>query len=211
MKKQITLLLIFILFVLGVKAQDSNLAFGFKGGANYASYRTPDAFMDVYKGKIGFYFGGFANIGITEKFKVQPELLFAMQGARFVLKDIEIRGDANNDPKVGDLKKNINEATILLPIMAQYHINETFYAEAGPQFGFILSNKEKIITSPTDNPNFNAPSTTDPDTFDAGIAFGAGFKLTESLGLNARYYFGLIKRDYGIYSSVLNFGFEYSL
>src|SRR5690606_11116384 len=162
-------------------------------------------------GKIGFYFGGFADMGITEKFKVQPELLLAMQGARFVLKDIEFRDDANNEPKVGDLEKSINESTILLPIMAQYHLNETFYVEAGPQFGFILSNKEKIITSPTDDPNFNAPSTADPDTFDAGVAFGAGFKLTESLVLNARYYFGLIKPDYGIYSSVLNFGFEYSL
>ncbi|MEH6765771.1 MAG: porin family protein [Aequorivita antarctica] len=211
MKKQLYLLLILLIFGIASQAQESNLDFGFKGGVNYASYRTPDAFIDVYKGKIGFFVGGFANIGITEKFKVQPELLFAMQGARFVLKDIEIRDGANNEPKVGDLKKNINEATILLPIMGQYHINETFYVEAGPQFGFILSNKEKIITSPTDDPNFNAPNTVDPDTFDAGISFGAGYKFTEKLGLNARYYYGLIKRDYGIYSSVLNIGMEYSL
>src|SRR5690606_1645333 len=159
------------------------------------SYRTPNAFMDVYKGKIGFYFGGFANIGITEKFKVQPELLFAMQGARFVLKDIEIRDDANNEPKVGDLKKSINESTILLPIMAQHQLNETIYVEAGPQSGVILSNKEKIITSPTDYCNFNATCTADPDTIQPAVAFGAGFKLTERLGLNTRYYFGLIRRD----------------
>ncbi|MDC8001930.1 porin family protein [Aequorivita todarodis] len=211
MKKHLYLFLIFMLWALGAQAQQSNLSLGFKGGVNYASYRTPDAFIDVYKGKLGFFVGGFANIGITEKFKVQPELLFAMQGARFVLKDIEIRDGANNEPKVGDLKKNINEATILLPIMARYCITETFYVEAGPQFGFILSNKEKIITSPTDDPNFNVPNTKDPDTFDAGLAFGAGYKLTENLGLNARYYFGLVKRDYGIYSSVLNIGLEYSL
>lgn len=106
---------------------------------------------------------------------------------------------------------NLNEAMILLPIMVQFCVTETFYVEAGSQFGFILSNKEKIITSPTDDSDFNTPNTTDIDTFDAGLAFGAGYELTENLGLKARFYFGLENRDYGIYSAVLNIGVEYSL
>lgn len=211
MKNQLVCALTFFLFSVGAKAQENKMEFGIKGGLNYASYRTPDAFIDVYKGKFGFYLGGFASFAITEKFKVQPELLFALQGARFVIKDIEIREGSDEIPLIGDLKKNVHESTIILPIMGQYYINETFYVEAGPQFGFILSTKEKLITSPTDDPNFNAPQTADPDTFDAGLAFGAGYRLNEKLSLNLRYYFGLIKRDLGVYSSVPNLGLEYKL
>lgn len=211
MRRQILLLIVFLLAVISNQAQEKRFSFGLKGGINYASYSTPNAFVDVYKGKLGFFVGGFATIGLTEKFKIQPELLFAMQGARFVIKDIEIREGAEEGPKIGDLKKNINESTIVLPIMGQYHINEKVYLEAGPQFGFILSTNEKIITSPTDNPNFNAPSTTDPDTFDAGLAIGVGYRFMPILALKMRYYYGLLKRDYGIYSSVLNLGLEYRL
>ncbi len=212
MKRLLQFLALSLITVVTAEAQEQqNLEFGLKGGLNYASYRAPNAFVDVYKGKFGFYVGGFATFAITEKFKVQPELLFALQGARFVIKDIEIRESAEGMPRIGDLKKNMNETTILLPIMGQYHINETVYLEAGPQFGFILSTKEKLITSPTDDPNFNAPSTANPDTFDAGLAFGAGYRFNPNIGLNLRYYYGVIKRDQAIYSSVLNLGLEYKL
>lgn len=209
MKRLLQVAAIFI--AVNMAAQERNLEFGLKGGLNYATYRIPDAIVDVHNGKFGFYLGGFATIGISEKFKAKPELLFALQGSRLVIKDIEIREAADELPKVGDLKKNINEYTIALPIMGQYLINEKFYIEAGPQLGFIISTKEKLITSPTDDPKFNAPSTTDPDNFDAGLAFGLGLNLSPSLALNARYYYGIINRNNGLYSSVLNLGLEYSL
>lgn len=212
MKKLLQILAFFLITVVVVQAQEQhNIEFGLKGGLNYATYRTPNAFIDFYKGKPGFFLGGFASFTISEKFKVQPELLFAMQGARLVIKDVEIRDDPTEVPRVGDVKSNINESTIVHPVMVQYHINETVYIEAGPQFGFILSTKEKLITSPTDDPNFNSFVMSNPDTFDLGLAFGAGYRFTKNIGLNMRYFYGLLKRNNAIYSSVLNLGLEYKL
>lgn len=210
MKRQLLFSALFLM-TLYSQAQTSDVEFGVKGGINYASYRVPNAIFDVHKGKLGFYLGGFATIDIADKFKVQPELLFALQGSRLVIRDIEIREAADEPPKRGDFIKNINEYTIALPIMGQYHINEKFYLEGGPQLGFIISTKEKLITSPTDDPQFNAASNPDPDTFDAGVAFGAGYNLSPILVLNARYYYGFINRNNGLYSSVLNLGLEYKL
>lgn len=209
--KKLILFSVIILISASVQAQKREVEFGLKGGLNYSSFRTPDAANDVYKAKFGFYLGGFATFEITEKFKVQPELQFAVQGARFVLRDIQIIEGSGEPPKIGDFKTRINESTIVLPFMGQYYINEVFYLEAGPQFGFIINTNEKVTESPTDDPNFNSTSNSNRDVFDVGLAIGAGYMLTDNLGLNARYYYGLVKRDSFIYSSVLNIGLEYNL
>ncbi|MBU2927241.1 porin family protein [Winogradskyella psychrotolerans] len=59
----------------------------------------------------GFYFGGVADIGISEEFHIQPELLYAT-----------IDGSS----------------ALMLPIMAKYYVAEGFNIQAGPQFVFSL-------------------------------------------------------------------------
>ena len=41
--------------------------------------------------KVGFQIGGLVEIGVSEKFSVQPELVFSTQGAKFEesLKDVK--------------------------------------------------------------------------------------------------------------------------
>ncbi|NVK51507.1 MAG: PorT family protein [Flavobacteriaceae bacterium] len=213
-----TLLFGFLTFLITVNINGQNSTeFGIKAGANYAQY-TPDFkvggndFVD-YKRKLGFYVGGFVNIEIADKIKVQPELLFAIQGTSVLIEDVQVTDSDGFFTTVSDYESNINESTISIPVVVQYLFNDKFYMEGGPQFGYIIDRKEKIKKDPfeefggIDDPN----SDFDYDKFDLGLSFGFGYRLTENLGINTRYFFGLIERNNTIKSSVLNLGIEYKL
>src|SRR5687768_4209669 len=106
----------------GASAQ---VQFGVKAGANLATL-TGDDVEDV-KSKIGFNAGVFAEIPVSEQFSVKPELVYSLQGAK---------SDGDGDAK-------INLSYINLPILAKYNISEGFFAEAGPQIGFLTTAKAK--------------------------------------------------------------------
>jgi hypothetical protein len=212
-----TLLFGFLTFLitLNINGQNSSTEFGIKAGANYAQY-TPDFkvggndFVD-YKRKLGFYAGGFINIEIADKIKVQPELIFAIQGTTVLIKDVEVSDGFTTI--VSDYKSNINESTISVPVIFQYLFNDKFYMEGGPQFGYIIDIKEEIKKEPFEQfgGNDNQDSDFDLDKFDFGLSFGIGYKISEKIGINSRYFFGLIERNNTIKSSVFNLGIEYKL
>ncbi|MES2573566.1 MAG: porin family protein [Bacteroidota bacterium] len=114
---------------------------------------------------IGFQVGGFAEIKFSEKFAIQPELVYSTQGAK-----TEAFG-----PEV-----DIKLAYINIPVLAKYYVAKSFSVEAGPQVGFLLSadvdgEDVKDIFSSTD----------------FGIAAGLGYDFTENLSAGVRYYLGL--------------------
>jgi hypothetical protein len=205
------------LFTININGQNSTTEFGIKAGANYAQY-TPDFkvggndFVD-YKRKLGFYAGGFVNIEIADKIKIQPELIFAIQGTSVLIKDVEVTSSDEFFTTITDYKSNINESTITVPVILQYLFNDKFYMEGGPQFGYIIDRNEKIKQDPFEQFGGinNQNSDFDYDKFDFGLAFGIGYKLSEDLGINSRYFFGLIERNNTIKSSVFNLGIEYKL
>ncbi|WP_456314955.1 outer membrane beta-barrel protein [Pseudomonas shirazensis] len=52
--------------------------FGVKGGLNLSNIVGGD--VDGTKSLVGFHVGGLAEIKITDKFAIQPELLYSAQG-----------------------------------------------------------------------------------------------------------------------------------
>lgn len=111
--------------------------------------------------------GLYLTANVTEKFAIQPELLFSAMGA--------------TDPDISDVKYQFNYVS--LPVMLRYNITENFILQAGPQLGFLMSAK----VSDGDN------SIDIKDGF-KGIDFGAGFGAGVDFGkFNAgiRYYLGL--------------------
>ena len=71
------LLLSAVITVLGfsqVNAQD--VKFGLKGGADFASMRLKVEGENLSTSETGFYIGAFAEIGISESFIFQPEVLY---------------------------------------------------------------------------------------------------------------------------------------
>ncbi len=103
-----------------VNAQE--ITWGAKGGVNFSNF-TGDANTDAIT---SFYVGGLADINISEKFHVQPEVLFSMEGAE---------GANGADAGVSFLR---------VPVMAKYYVADGLNLQAGPSFGFKVGADDAI-------------------------------------------------------------------
>lgn len=148
-------------------ANAQSVKFGVKGGLNFANL-TGDA--EDNSMRVSFHVGGLAEIKLTNKFAIQPELLFSSQGAKF---------DTNTSEKlVYDL------SYINIPVMAKFYATPQFYLEAGPQISFIVSAKAKYDGDSEDiKDEFNST--------DFGLGLGAGYNFTDNLYAGLRYNAGL--------------------
>jgi hypothetical protein len=185
-----TLFLILVTFLsvnLIANAQDdmsdtsSNLdiTFGAKAGLNLATI-TGD--LENIKSRTSFHIGGMAEIEISEDFAVQPELLYAAQGAKYDGFTLALD-------------------YLYVPIMAKYFVTEEFSLEAGPQFGYLLSAKLKEDSSNNNGGggNVNTPERrAEPvdvkdsvKSFDFGLNIGASYLVDSNINLSARYFLGL--------------------
>lgn len=164
MKK--VLLTVAAIFAFGfANAQD--VKFGVKAGLNFANL-TGDA--EDNSMRVSFHVGGLAEIKLSNKFAIQPELLFSSQGAKF---------DTNTSEKlVYDL------SYINVPVLAKFYATPQFYLEAGPQIGFIVSAKAKYDGDSEDIKNsFNST--------DFGLNIGGGYNFTDNIYAGLRYTAGL--------------------
>lgn len=164
MKKIILLAATAFMITAGVNAQEIN--FGAKAGANFASL-SGDLGDDI-DGRTSFNVGVVANIGISEKFAVQPEIVYSSQGG-----SSEIQGE----------DFTVKFDYINVPILADFKVGEGFSLQAGPQVGF-------NITSEVDADGGSA-DIEDVETVDLSLAFGAQYKLDQGIFFQARYGLGL--------------------
>lgn len=123
--KNIKLTLIAVLFALiGVNAQDEDVAttntnFCVKAGYSSIALKVSvSGAGSATEDLTGFYFGGFAEINFSDKFALQPELVYA------------------NYSEDGE-----SSGVLLIPILVKYKANEQFSLFAGPQFDY-LTNEE---------------------------------------------------------------------
>jgi hypothetical protein len=119
MKKLILCAAIAAFGLSNVNAQE--VKFGAKAGVNFASLGGDDS--DGLDGLTSFHVGGVVNIGVSDKFSVQPELMYSSQGASY---------------DGGDLKLDY----LNVPVLAKFMVADGFSIEAGPQIGFLMSAKD---------------------------------------------------------------------
>lgn len=154
-------------------ANAQSTTFGVKAGANFFQFGGDDGKdLEAQKMKIGFNVGGFANIAFSEQFSFQPELLFSNQGTL---------------QKEGDDKVVWNLNYINIPLMVQYNASG-FYAETGPEVGFLISAKAKYDMG-GDSESVDIKEQF--KGFNFGWGLGLGYKLQNNLGIGARYVLGL--------------------
>lgn len=168
MKKNILALTALLVFGL---ANAQTAKFGIKGGMNISDWAGDTEGLDV-KSKIGFNIGGFAEIKLSDKFAIQPELLYSAQGMR--VDDFETEVDGVGFV-TADMKFNLSYINI--PVMFKYYAAEKFNIEAGPQIGFLTSAKLKTKVE-----GYGSSDVDVKDNFesvDFGLNFGAGFDFTE--------------------------------
>ncbi|KPH14297.1 porin family protein [Chryseobacterium sp. ERMR1:04] len=168
-------------------ASSSNpVTFGVKGGMNVSSLSKNEG-LDDTKSKIGFNAGVFANIPIASSFSIQPEVIYNDLGAKSTRKYTAFGNDYKAD-------YSTNLGYIAVPVMFQYNALPNLYLEAGPEFGFLVSAKDKFKTSTNGNTDTSSTRTLNKDdfqTFNFGIGIGAGYYFTDNLGITARYTAGV--------------------
>jgi hypothetical protein len=189
------------LFAFGfANAQD--LKFGAKAGVNFANLSTNYSSLDETSEntmKIGFHVGGLVEIKFSEKFALQPELLYSAQGTT--------TESSSNDFGFGSSssESKLSLGYINVPIMVKFYPIEKLFIEAGPQVGFLISAKEKSEgTTTITYTNGEGMEVTETESFDTetdmkdfyksidfGINFGVGYEFTENLFANVRYNLGL--------------------
>jgi hypothetical protein len=167
MKK--TLLLAMAFFALkAATAQRTETHFGLKAGVNVANIKIQNA--GEGDGRIGFHVGGLAHIHITDKFALQPELVFSAQGRR---------------ETINGIKYKTNLSYINLPVLGQYMTGSGFRLETGPQLGLLVA-AETGVEDDLEGIRDQYKK------IDVSWAFGAGYLIPGSgLGFDARYNLGL--------------------
>ncbi|MBL1221117.1 PorT family protein [Chryseobacterium sp. L7] len=177
----------------------SPISFGVKGGMNVSSHT--DGNEDTYywskyerSAKIGFNAGVFANIPISGKFSVQPEVLYNGLGSK-------IESTMNFDIPLArmDIKETLSLSYLSVPVMLQYNLMPDLYVEAGPEFGYLLGGRYKNESTQTSS--IDGSSSTQSQSgkiamymfnkFNFGIGIGAGYYFTQNLAVTARFTGGI--------------------
>lgn len=104
---------------------------GVIGGANVSTTST-----DNYKWKFGGYVGGLYDIGLSESFYLQPQLIFSYE-----------ENEAKNVNTVLGYTPKRSQFALTLPVLASYKIalqdNTSLRIQAGPYLQYALCGQER--------------------------------------------------------------------
>lgn len=176
-----------VIFILNAGGQDihtilKNTSTGVKGGINFADMLPSTKHqVDI---RLAPNLGVFANMPYSDKLSFQPELLISLQGGKqhtFV--------ETTDYEYISDEKHTY----LLLPLMAQYRINDKLSIEAGPQLGFRLSAwyLNQIIDQGVVIYETEEDIKDNREFFDIGFNLGLKYDVLENLSAGIRYNIGL--------------------
>lgn len=168
---KVSLIVIALLIVTGVNAQNKPLTFGVRAGMNISNVRSD--FEDT-KARFGI------NAGVTADYMLAPNI-YLLTGLDFTNKGSKI----SNDPNL-----KLNLSYIQLPVHAGYKfplVGDThFVLHAGPYLAFATDGKWKMKGESVDAFSDNAESVgLKLKRFDFGLAFGIGAEFGKiNAGIN---------------------------
>lgn len=166
---------------------------GIKGGVNLANLQREGQtieFENIEKGTVlGFEFGLLYRLAISDKIRLQPELMLIQKG-----------GTQNYEQPLIDQKTEVSTYYnyIELPILLQYYLGEGgagFFVEAGPFLGIAMTGKDEVTTILAGS-TFEATNEFDysedgsQKRADYGFSFGLGYVINK-LSVGVRYNLGI--------------------
>jgi len=183
--KPLMRLLVVIIVLTTTLESFAQIKFGVKGGLNYANMLDKNnnrTYSDDYQAKIGFNLGVTAEYSISEKFAIEPGLLFSTKGYKL-----------ENSGITGSVNLNYLE----VPINAIYKIefsNAKILIIAGPYLGYAVSGKmkasEPVLGVNEDSKEQKVVIGTDIKPLDFGLNIGAGVEIKD-ITVSLQYGYGL--------------------
>lgn len=111
---------------------------GVKGGANITKVDGA-SFKDQYR--YGYHIGGFAEIGLGNKFSLQPEVLFNQYSTTLSDDYDDIYENVFNSDQT---KVKLNYLSI--PVLLNYKVIGNFLSlQAGPQFSILMDQNKNLL------------------------------------------------------------------
>ena len=151
-------------------------------GLNWGDLATVDPSQSM---KFGLNAGVYAEYMVMPMLGVQVEANFSMQGVNTKVESSSSLLGGSSTTKQAWAANYVN-----IPILAKLHVGP-IRAYAGPQLGFAtgMNTTTKIVTG--DNTNTQEDVVEDFNTLDFSLVLGAQYKLTDNIGVDARYNIGL--------------------
>ncbi len=164
-----------LLICLVFQAQAQGPRVGVKGGLNISNLYQDDNFDDE-NARYGFHLGLFAQLGASDVFAIQPELLYSTRGNKF----------ENDD--LFDQEVSFNMNYLDLPVVAVFKLGEAIEIHAGAYVGYLLNAN---ISSDGDLGEYEDDLDKDNfKDFDYGLVGGVGFNFGAAQA-GVRYNLGL--------------------
>lgn len=132
--KKFSLFLAAGLLLLATQVSAQSLHLGLKAGATLGKIDGQD-FKDGFN--FGIHAGAFAEIGLGEKWGIQPEVLFN-QTKTEVKQDIDA-GDVLNSATKGHLNY------LSIPLLVNFKPAKVLTLQAGPQFGILMNKDNSLV------------------------------------------------------------------
>ena len=192
--KRISILTFIALFALGLNGQSLlPTKYGIKAGINIANINsTPNEGIANIDNStlIGLSAGFYMEIPLTDKWYLNPELLYSQKGSSFKYNYTQ---DYNNNNRQEYSTSNSLSLTYLeLNPNFSYKINYKMSLNAGPSFGFLISKSYEYKQDP-----INQHSLTDgefkEESIDVGINYGCSYYLGEDFLISLMGYTGFLK------------------
>ncbi|MDG5813467.1 porin family protein [Chitinispirillales bacterium ANBcel5] len=183
-------------------------ALGIKGGIGLNNVYGDGTDLLETSPSLGFAGGAFYELGISDPFSIQFEVLFSMKGYKFEVPDLgfsnvygfdsdfdfDFDSDFDSDFDMGmgmDGEFTIRMNYLEIPVLFKFNIPTTGamtpFLYAGPSFGFLLSSKVVFDGESEDAEGHSS--------FDLSIPVGAGFQVDAGPGrfiTDARFSLGLL-------------------
>jgi hypothetical protein len=135
MKTKLFFVAAFLIFSSAAMAQFN---IGVKGGVNISKV-DDKAFRDEFT--YGYHLGGFAEVGLGKRLKIQPEVLWNQINTRADTAFSNIYSNALDFSNYKDVKLNY----LSIPVLLSYKLGNVLYLQAGPQFGILLNQDKTLL------------------------------------------------------------------
>ena len=183
---------VLISILLGDKLNTGKIEFGLDGGANWSTIKNLDGAKSLTGFNLGFYFdfklkdpSWMLNTGVIVKSNMGADEL-----------PVYLLGNPNLDNAFtgGKITRKLNYFNV--PIMMKYSFKNHIYLKAGTQLGlrYKAYDEFKNSVSEEDDLKYKLNIKDQFHPLDAGLAFGAGYRLMKGNGMNigVQYYLGLV-------------------
>ena len=137
-----TKLAIMAIALLTMQAASAQFRLGAKAGANLVKVNG-ESFKDEFR--YGYHLGGFAEIGVTKKLSIQPEVLFNQYSTTL---DSNFKSVYQN--VINSNQSHVKLNYLSIPILLNYRLIGPVYLQAGPAFSILMDQERNFLQNGSD-------------------------------------------------------------